>query len=416
MRYETITAPTMDLALLEVKRRFGADAVIVGTRTVTQKRWLGLRRIELIEVTAGPDRNAHARQPPPHARPHPHRESATSRGESPASRASPVQRAYAESGGVAAAVQSRPGAALLETPAVTNVAILKVARELDEIKSAVTRLASEVRVRSTTKVPDELFEQYTKLLEAELSDELAGDILRTIQLSARPDQLANAEWVNQKVLDQIEKLIPVSGPITRSKPAGPHVVALVGPTGVGKTTTIAKLAANLRLREHRRVGLITIDTYRIAAVDQLRRYAELMGAPLQVVATAEEIAPAIKQFSDCEYVLIDTAGRSPGDQLNIRELSRFIELAKPDEVHLVLSTTCSRGAVEQAVNGFGLLPIDKVIFTKIDEAAQVGVILAAIRKLKKGLSYVTTGQDVPHDIEVGEARRLAKLIMDSGSH
>ena len=118
-----------------------------------------------------------------------------------------------------------------------------------------------------------------------------------------------------------------------------RVVALVGPTGVGKTTTIAKLAANYRLREKRRVGLITVDTYRVAAVEQLRTYADIIDLPMEVVATPREMREAVARMGHLDLVLMDTAGRSPRDEVKIQELKSMLSEAEPDEVHLVLSST-----------------------------------------------------------------------------
>jgi flagellar biosynthesis protein FlhF len=225
--------------------------------------------------------------------------------------------------------------------------------------------------------------------------------------------LSDKKLVREKLAEHLEKLIPTAGPIVRTKTHGPHVVALIGPTGVGKTTTVAKLAANLKLREKRKVGLITIDTFRIAAIDQLKRYADILGAPLRVVGSPEEMRTAIDSMSDCEHILIDTAGRSPNDSMKLNELKRFLSFAEPDEVFLVLSTTASEGCVELALEKFGEVRVDKLIFTKLDEAAQVGVVLNVVRKINKGLAYITTGQDVPDDIEVGHGKKLAQLILGS---
>src|SRR5205814_3333270 len=160
------------------------------------------------------------------------------------------------------------------------------------------------------------------------------EIVKNIQHKCRPEHLLQKDFVNEQIAQQLEKLIPVAGEIVRKKTVGPHVVALIGPTGVGKTTTIAKLAANLKLREKRKIGLITIDTYRIAAIDQLKKYADILGSPLRVVGNADDLRDAVKSMADCEFVLIDTAGRSPKDTMKLNELKTFLEAAGADEVHL----------------------------------------------------------------------------------
>lgn len=400
MKVETIKASSMADALKEVKSRLGSDAVIINTRTLTERRMLGLRKRQVVEVTAGKGVNVPKRIPP-RAR-------------------VPMQavNAYVENGakpvGPNPKQSSKPGHALLESPAVQNVTMLNFANEIDGLKAMVNSLVTEVRSRGMPSVPEQLFDHYNKLIQSEVAEELATDMLRKVQMQAKPEQLNNPVWVRERIVEQIEKLVPVSGPIQRTKLEGAHVVALIGPTGVGKTTTLAKIAANLKLREKKKVGLITLDTYRIAAVDQLRRYADLIGIQLEVVQLPEEITRAIEALGNVDYVLIDTAGRSPNDTLKLNELARYLELAKTDEVHLVLSSTLGTKAAELAIERFGKLRVDKVIFTKIDEAAQLGAMLGAVRKINKGLSYITTGQDVPDDIEVGQARRIARMIV--GEH
>jgi flagellar biosynthesis protein FlhF len=132
---------------------------------------------------------------------------------------------------------------------------------------------------------------------------------------------------------------------------------------------------------------------------------------LSVTNSPEELRKAVASMRDCEFILIDTAGRSPNDALKLSELKGFLAAAKPDEVHLVLSTTASQPCVELAINRFSDVRADKIIFTKLDEAAHVGTVLNVVRKVNKSISYVTTGQDVPDDIEVGRGRKLAELIL-----
>ncbi len=314
-----------------------------------------------------------------------------------------------------AANLGRPGAALLQTPAAGTAMFNGFSQDISDLKNVVKDLVTEVRQRTAPEIPEPLFDYYMQLTKSLVADEIARQIIGRIQKSCRPEQLSDAARVRGLIADEIEKLVPVCGPISRTKTTGPHVVALIGPTGVGKTTTIAKLAANLKLREKHKVGLITIDTYRIAAIDQLKKYADILGAPLKVVGRPDDIAEAVQSMDDCAYVLIDTAGRSPRDSLKLGELRRYLDLARPDEVHLVLSTTSSGGVLDLALEKFAEVKFDKVIFTKLDETSQLGLVLTVVQRLGKGLSYVTNGQDVPNDIEIGHGRRLAQLIMQQNA-
>jgi flagellar biosynthesis protein FlhF len=183
---------------------------------------------------------------------------------------------------------------------------------------------------------------------------------------------------------------------------------------VGKTTTVAKLAATMKLRHRKRVAMLTIDTYRIAAVDQLQTYANIIGVPLHVVSSLEDMRSALEQCRDCDAVLIDTAGRSQRDSEKLDQLKAFLEAANPHEVHLVLSSTCSQSVLMEAVERFNTVRTDRIIFTKLDEAVSFGMLLNVVRKVDKQLSFLTTGQEVPHQIEPGRGERLAGLILGEG--
>jgi flagellar biosynthesis protein FlhF len=220
--------------------------------------------------------------------------------------------------------------------------------------------------------------------------------------------------IKARIARMVEDQITVAGPI-RPAAGRRHLVALVGPTGVGKTTTIAKLAANFRLREKRRVGLITVDTYRIAAVEQLRTYADIIDLPMQVVSTPREMREAIQRMNHLDLILMDTAGRSPKDELKLQELKAFLTEASADEVHLVLSSVCGAATLERTAARFAGVGTTALVLTKLDEASSYGNLLPVLRTSKLPLSYLTDGQNVPDDIQAADNRRLARMILDLDS-
>ncbi len=308
-----------------------------------------------------------------------------------------------------------------EPPAVVSSI---VADELAAIKRMVGQvLQSNARAAATgigpvspgVRMPDALLRHYVRLIENEVAQEVADEVVSALRDELTPAELADDEVVRAGVLRRLAGLIAVAD--NASLPPAPSdgrplTIALIGPTGVGKTTTIAKLAAAYRLRHGRRVGLITSDTYRIAAVEQLRTYAGIIGVPLKVVLTPEEMAQACDALRDCDVVLIDTAGRSPADSARLEELRQFLDVARPHQTHLVLSSVCAEPSMVRTIERFADLRPSNVIFTKLDEAANLGVLVNISRRIEGRLSYVTTGQEVPDDIEPGHRDRLARLVLD----
>jgi len=260
-------------------------------------------------------------------------------------------------------------------------------------------------------MPEQLFDTYRKLVENQVAEQMAGTLVERVRKTLGDARLSDSRAVTAELVQALDAMLPTAGPVKIASGAGPTVVALIGPTGVGKTTTIAKLAANFCLRERRRVGLITVDTYRIAAVQQLRTYAQIIDVPLQVANSPEQLEAAVGRMEDRDIILIDTAGRSQRDTVKIRELHEFFRAVRPHEVHLVLSGTCGEAILTETIERFSEIGIDRVIFTKLDEAVGLGVLLTCLEKAGAALSYVTTGQDVPADIEVGHGAGLAKLVL-----
>jgi len=218
--------------------------------------------------------------------------------------------------------------------------------------------------------------------------------------------------LNAILTNAIAKLFTVSDPLaTRQKQQ--KRICLIGPTGVGKTTTIAKLAAGYINRFGGKVALITIDTYRIAAVEQLKVYGEIMNLPVEVVIKPRDMEFALARHSDCDLILIDTAGRSPGNTLELQEMSAFLGPEHGLEHHLLLSATTRETELEMVIQRFSCLPISNLIFSKIDECSLLGVLLNIHYKHNAPISYLTNGQRVPEDIMAPTPETIAEFIMNN---
>lgn len=192
---------------------------------------------------------------------------------------------------------------------------------------------------------------------------------------------------------------------------GPRRVALVGPTGVGKTTTIAKLAAQFMLRTGKRVALITIDTYRIAAAEQLRVYGDLMNVPVEVVFDQNQLERALARHRDKELVLIDTAGRSPRDTASIEVLKSMLDSGSSIETHLVLASSTREADMEETVRRFSRVPLNGIIFTKVDECLTCGSVLNIPLSRSLPLTCLTNGQRVPEDILEADPATVIRVVM-----
>lgn len=208
----------------------------------------------------------------------------------------------------------------------------------------------------------------------------------------------------------LEKRLNVPGEIDWT---GSRAIMVVGPTGVGKTTTIAKLAGDLVLSRRKKVGLITIDTYRVGATDQLQTYADLLDAPSRVARNPLELAQALDALSACDAILIDTAGRSPADAARLQELKGFCRAASRVKVLVAVSATSGSAEFAAAIERFSILPVEGAILTKLDECLSPGRIYGCLRRHRLPVHYCTFGQEVPDDIATFTPERLVAPILQT---
>lgn len=221
--------------------------------------------------------------------------------------------------------------------------------------------------------------------------------------------MESVEDKNKEIKMRVSKMVETI------KPKSKGVVVLVGPTGVGKTTTIAKLAGRFALMEKKKVGLITIDTYRIGAVEQLKTYAEIMGIPFRVVINPKDMNEAVKSMDDCEMILVDTTGRSSKNTMQIVELRAYIDRLEEKEVHLVISGTTKNSDIKAIIEGYKPLGFESLIITKLDETTTYGPILNILDMSNKPIAYITEGQSVPDDIKEADKEYIVNLILGEDS-
>lgn len=249
----------------------------------------------------------------------------------------------------------------------------------------------------------------TQLIQQDIAECLAQRLLESARVES--GGATDPELLRQRIARYIARTVPASGGIALAD-GQPCRVALVGPPGAGKTTTLAKLAAHFKLRHGRRVGVLSLDLQRLAAHEQLRRYAEIIGVPLAAAQTVGEVKDAFAGEPP-ELLLIDTPGVGPRETARFVRLAALLRAARPTEVHLVLPASMHGPVQSRFAQLFAPLGVSRLLLTRLDEALGFGVVLNVVERLGCQLSYWTTGQRVPSDIEVACGERVAELVLSS---
>ncbi len=263
---------------------------------------------------------------------------------------------------------------------------------------------SQASPRETTTTPIAVDAVLRRLLDEHgVGEDLLESILTTAGTHAGTDDLCVV------LVKAIQPHVKFANGIESA--AQPAVIALIGPTGVGKTTTTAKLAAHHLLEKRQSVGLITTDITRVGGAEQLQAYANILDVPCIVAQTPGEVTEALRGYMACDLVLIDTAGRSAADRDGIADLGALMRAAGPHETHLLVSATTRRNDLWETARGFHELSPGRIAFTKLDETTSFGDILNFASHTQLPLSYFSTGQTVTDAIEVATPDRLARLLV-----
>jgi flagellar biosynthesis protein FlhF len=250
---------------------------------------------------------------------------------------------------------------------------------------------------------------YAKLVTAGVSERQARKIMIR-SLEKAPARPLPMEEITKRVLRTVSGMIRISDPFSSSNGSS-RLSAFIGPTGVGKTTTIAKLAAVLSLQQKKSVGVISVDSYRIGGVDQLRTYAGIMGLPCLSAFSPRDLQTAVEKMRDKEIVLIDTAGRSHLDRDRMMDLCRFMQGSLEISCHLVMSAATDRTDMREVADHFSMLKPQTCVFTKLDETRRKGAMIDQMALMKMPISYITNGQRVPEDIVSASRRSVLKLVL-----
>lgn len=369
MQIRKFEAKTLSDALAMVRGIMGSEAVILHTKYLRNNGIFGWIKGHSVEVTAATDNN----------------------------------------GGIESLHKGEKHFQMPDSKGIEYSCMNDLKSEIKEIKSYLSKISSSPRLVQMPPFSEKLLTLYHDLIKNDVCEPVAYDVIFCLSQSLNGNISGDFDSLRSELKEKIKETLKISGAIklnTKKK-----IAFFIGPTGVGKTTTIAKLAAHYRFIERCKIILMTIDTYRIAAVDQLRTYAEIIGIPLEVVITPEELKKALRKHQNADLVLVDTAGRSQGDKNQILELKPFLCNVGSPEIHLVMSITTKNSDLVNIIDKFKPLVPNRIVITKIDETSSFGSILNINIFGDLPISYITTGQEVPDDIEEADSDRLANLIV-----
>lgn len=364
MRVKKYTVHSLPEALKQIKHDLGEDAFIVNTKKLRTGGLLGLFRKPKIEVLA-----------------------AVGRG--------PKTPEMLKMGMNQVVQHSPPSTASYQD----------LVNEIQQLKTSMLNMMTG----SADNLPPPVQKIHRKLTDQGVAEEVRSQLLakllnRLESLPNPPGEETVFQWAYEELHHYVQQL-----PLYDNDQL-PAMICFVGPTGVGKTTTIAKLAADFSLNRHLKVGFMTADTYRMAAVEQLRSYASILKIPMEVVYSADEWLEAYHRLSHCDIILMDTAGRNYLDEQYIADLQTLFPAERPLQIHLVLSVTAKYEDLRHIVQNFKAIDVDCLTLTKIDETNSYGTVLNLLHEFSIPLMFLTNGQDVPDDLLTATPESIARLI------
>lgn len=386
-------------AVQKAKDDLGKDAVIMNVKIVKQRGLSRLFKKSYTEVTAAVDEPEHRKEEARPARSHSQEVTRTVR-ETEAIKEAAATKAEE----VSSQKQTTDKTSAIEERLDTLAQMLE--RQIQDPKQEETESEEEQAADPNSKIIKLLYDQ---LVNNEVTEENAKEILDEIDNKRQNLQLDDLlASVYQKIVLKLGQMKTIELPEEH-----PKLVFFVGPTGVGKTTTIAKLASRYKLEKECRLAIITADTYRVAAVEQIRTYANILSVPIDVVYSADELKQSIEKYQEYDLILIDTAGRSHKNEEQKEDLRQLLEVARDydQEIYLVVSATTKYRDLVKITQTYSDISSYRLLFTKTDETGALGNILNIRMLTQAPLSYMTFGQNVPDDISETDAQYIAKQLL-----
>lgn len=289
--------------------------------------------------------------------------------------------------------------------------IVQLKSEMEDVKMMLQSLTNQLQFKHFGEMPEAVKEVYLSLLQQDIDEKIVMEITNKIVKKYNAEKSLSRINIAHLVMKAIADGI-VTQSAQKSVSKKTKVVVLVGPTGVGKTTTIAKLAATEKLVHGKNVALISCDTYRIGAIEQLKTFAVIADIPMNVVYRATDLVAAIKKFQKYDVIFIDTVGRSQRAKKELMDLKKIVQASQADEVHLVVSAQTNTATLNDIVERYDILSPTHLLFTKLDEAAIFGPLYNIAQKTKLPVSFFTTGQAVPDDISVADGTKFAAMLFE----
>ncbi len=372
MKIKKFIASSMQEALNQIKLEFGEDAIILNSKNIEDKNHPEWKNA--VEVTAAIDK----------------KEDSTKSAFNSTMKQAVSQKA--------------------EAVGIPTTQLNLMQKDLDFITDKLDFLINHIKYENLPHIPKLLQQKVRSLITNGVDQAKANTMIEEIFMNLKGEDLLEEDLIIEKLIGKIRNCFQITGPV-KFNPHLPTVVMLIGPTGVGKTTTLAKLAAMYKFNYSKKVALVSLDSFRIAAMEQLKAFADIAKISFVPIYNNNDLMEKMETLKKYDLILMDSAGINSKNMKQMIALKELIRVSKADEIYLTLSVTTKYQDLKEIIKNFSIIPITGLIYTKLDETTVYGDILNIASDYEKPISYVTFGQNIPEDISLADRKELAVTIL-----